>query len=664
MKKYFLILPICMLFLSKGNAQSPLNLLKRADQIARPDIILREEGHLCLSPEENATSLYLPLFQEFVGDGSDTVLFQLLDKMEGNPFIGRGGSDALLWILADAQTPLGALSVRGGGGVSAPGRGFQPTVVADGIARFLVTRTKEELSIAFFRQFKQDLDSSVYLSTLFPYTTEKLRIIDREIYQFDLYLDGMRASFVKDMNTLPMHTQNLLKNKALIRSPHLQILAEDALEVSQNMLDGTAPEALIEWLAKDAAFQQPDRVSALPDAQRNQFVDLGAGFQLLHLLAQTVMTPGGERYEWEAPADVNKQLKNPATQLIYLGLLWQMSHDIRFSDGKSVRDYLTIVGQKAQKTDEFVQLVRNIAGNGHNTLKAIKDYQNSDSLVLFEPYSRFFESFIALTAAGMEFRQLVLDLGNKTDSSQVIFINGMRHVSELRFDIQQKNYSAAVGDLMYVIAYFLPFMDSKWQKKALKYSQFIATVAEAENSQQVEAAIEAVALPPGSSRVKKQNYFSAAINAYTGFSGGGEALENTDTKGFAALSAPVGLTVSWKLGEPKTTRNGRLRTPGSFSLFAPIIDVGGLVAFRFNDPYSSDLPELTWSNLLSPGLYGVWGLGNDLPISVGLGAQRGPNLRKITVNDVQIERSGWRYGAFIAMDIPVFNLFVQTAPRK
>ena len=93
----------------------------------------------------------------------------------------------------------------------------------------------------------------------------------------------------------------------------------------------------------------------------------------------------------------------------------------------------------------------------------------------------------------------------------------------------------------------------------------------------------------------------------------------------------------------------------------PVIDVGAIAAFRFNDPDAGDLPDLKWANLFSPGAYVVWGFAKKWPIAIGLGAQRGPNLRKIN-SDLMPEikeDSGWRYGGFISVDIPVFNFFSQ-----
>jgi hypothetical protein len=188
------------------------------------------------------------------------------------------------------------------------------------------------------------------------------------------------------------------------------------------------------------------------------------------------------------------------------------------------------------------------------------------------------------------------------------------------------------------------------RQKILKYGFFMASVAEAETSDQVAAAIDAVVLPPGSSVVKKQSRWSAALNAYTGLAGGQERLLDVglNPSGFAAVAAPVGITVSKGLGNA-----------GSLSLLVPVIDIGALVAFRFEDDQTDLLPKLAWSNIVAPGAYIAYGFFNNIPVSVGLGAQIGPNLRSINpaLPTAAETAKGWRWGGFISVDIPLFNLY-------
>ena len=217
-----------------------------------------------------------------------------------------------------------------------------------------------------------------------------------------------------------------------------------------------------------------------------------------------------------------------------------------------------------------------------------------------------------------------------------------------------------------------------------KYGNFMALVAKAEDSEQVSAAIEAVALPTGSASIKKKSRFNVSLNAYLGGYYGKESLDiqssfsnQTSTYGFWA---PVGIGASWGLNRA-----------GSISAFISIIDVGAITSFRLRNPtdtiistaFGSDttaaignieqLPEITFQNILAPGINIIYGLPWGVPISVGGGLQRGPMLRKIntvtgTIENGQIsnlikadfQTSAWRWHLFIAVDIPLLNFYTKS----
>ena len=195
----------------------------------------------------------------------------------------------------------------------------------------------------------------------------------------------------------------------------------------------------------------------------------------------------------------------------------------------------------------------------------------------------------------------------------------------------------------------------KVKSTLLVFGTFMANVATAENANQVKAAIRAVAVPPGSSSVKRKSTFNVALNAYFGAGFHREKLNNPlipererwgNTIG---LSVPVGLTASLgALGEKENW---------SMSLFVPILDVGGITSFRLKeDGRTGELPELSFGNLISPGGYLMFNLPKS-PFSIGLGAQYGPQVRKITVNEAEVSSSAWRVGITTSIDVPIFNLF-------
>ena len=195
----------------------------------------------------------------------------------------------------------------------------------------------------------------------------------------------------------------------------------------------------------------------------------------------------------------------------------------------------------------------------------------------------------------------------------------------------------------------------KVKSTLLVFGTFMANVATAENANQVKSAIRAVAVPPGSSSVKRKSTFNVAVNAYFGAGFHREKLnsllipEGERWGNTIGLSVPVGLTAS--LGALGKKENW------SISLFVPILDVGGVTSFRLKeDGRTGELPELSFSNLIAPGGYLMFNLPKS-PFTIGVGGQYGPQVRKITINETEISSSAWRVGITASIDVPIFNLY-------
>ena len=209
----------------------------------------------------------------------------------------------------------------------------------------------------------------------------------------------------------------------------------------------------------------------------------------------------------------------------------------------------------------------------------------------------------------------------------------------------------------------------------IKYGTFLTNLVEAESSKDVKAAIKSAALPTGSSIIKKSTSVSIFLNSYLGGSGYWEDIQpvhdvNEGGKEFAfAIHAPIGPEISF--GSEKLKKVGF----ASWSIFVPIIDLGALTAFRMDDGNSEfDVPSLTLDNIIVTGGFFVLGV-NKAPISLGVGVQKGPQLRQIGTQQVASEGDpqmtetipilsevDWNIKFFISVDIPIFKLYAK--PRR
>jgi hypothetical protein len=88
-----------------------------------------------------------------------------------------------------------------------------------------------------------------------------------------------------------------------------------------------------------------------------------------------------------------------------------------------------------------------------------------------------------------------------------------------------------------------------------------------------------------------------------------------------------------------------------------------MFAYRIQEGGEENLPPLEWKNIIAPGAYfvvdpplGKW------PLTLGLGGQLGPLLRKVEDNGTYTNRDvvGYRIGAFLTFDIPINYLRLKT----
>ena len=193
--------------------------------------------------------------------------------------------------------------------------------------------------------------------------------------------------------------------------------------------------------------------------------------------------------------------------------------------------------------------------------------------------------------------------------------------------------------------------------KVMALVNFVNDMASADDAVAVQKAIESFALPTGSYSIKRKAQFNLSVNSYPGVVAGMELSwkSNATSKAFAmGLTAPVGLSFTW--GQDNQS---------SLGFFIPVIDIGAVTRFRLdNDNETKTLPELSFKNIFSPGLYGHYGFKKS-PLSLYLGAQYGPELKEVTKNattgaDESKFYESMRIGFGIVLDIPLFNIHTKS----
>lgn len=591
---------------------------------------------------------------------------------KANPFIRLEVTDANL-----AKVSRSPLDFSGGSSATSPANGFSVSGFADGLSRFLVKRTKQELSQAFFEEFKESINKEPLLGHFCPATRQHLNLVDQDVYQFNKYLEGLREAFVLDMTALPGHTEGYLRDPEMChdcaKDANGKVMI-DMMHLAQQVVDGEAPIDMIDYLAR------PESAIQSTDATQPVLYNMAGGLRFLDLVSKSLRNPDAKdpMMPWYTAAEIREMFKDPTMQRLYFGLLWQKAGGINLLiKGGTTLPLQSMLGQAAEATatgkalfENWKSALETISGNVHAvqlSVRANASSLNSGS----DDFFRFSEALNNLMLSVNDAGQAILQQAQGQQLIPEEYIFYMRQCNSLYFNVRQRNYTGAVSNVIFILSKIEGQLNQGATKDKisllLKYANFVAAIAEANSPDEVEQAIEMFALPAGSSRMKKQpGRFAVALNAYTGLSLGAEYLQGSSSpKIVGAITAPVGISFSWGMGVKKAKHLNKDKDPkhddprierknwGSLGFFLPLIDVGAVTAYRFKDSTSQDLPELSWNNIISPGAYIVYDLPGKIPVALGYGGQIGPSLRKVDDRGQFVNKSGWRHGFFATVDIPI-----------
>lgn len=599
-------------------------------------------------------SEFTKIMRYYFGANADLTNLEAFLKSQANPYLKDNDVLTLLGQKKDDNIVVGVGGLLGKA-VAAAG-GLDVTTIADGFAKFLVKRSKEELSAAFFDRFKRDLEKEEYkdLRTIFPQTYRTLQSIGDDIYMFQAYIQSLRESFEKDLAALLGNLPAILENHSTYfdARPELKASLQSAFYIGLALQENVHPGEIIE---------------DYPIGYVESFPNIKASFQTLQLLSASLRDEEREGY-WADGTTIKKLAARDGLLLkLYLGLLQQQAGDIVFDPtGRKLTlsevvnsAYPQVASNVPEYRKYFSGLSEQIAGL-ETSIQALKR-STSDS-IRFENYYAVISQSVALMRYLSDAEKLPqFPSGLNIRSTLIPYFDALDATSGIVIDVHRRNYASAIMNCVYLYnlkkSTDATSVSPETSSRLLKYGSFMAAMVQAKSSAEVQDAIEAVALPAGSSRIKRTVQFNVALNAYLGLHLGEEHINVPGSKEqwgpIFGLSAPIGVAVSKRIG-----KNG-----GSVSLFVSLIDIGAVASYRFENETTTQLPPIKLENIFAPGLYAVYGIPRT-PISVGYGWQKGPQLREVAVFDpsnpgatVNTNVDGYRWSFFIAVDIPLINFY-------
>jgi hypothetical protein len=597
------------------------------------------------SPNEQTN--YRTLFNAFTEEASP----------DFNPFLDD-------YFVVPAGGGAGSKSFNAGlGGLFQSVGGTDVTTFADGLAKFLVKRTKEELYVTFFEKLA-DTQKLPEFKILFPRTKE---LVDNfKSWEYANIVNTLKESFEKDLKELlknlpkfaTIDTNNYtgavrarLKRIRDFFGKREGIILLSAVKIGDGVISGD---------------KLPDIIHTVGGQQYlgsiTQDINLKNSFRLLDILSLSLRnSSAGKNYITRSEFD--KLFDSAATRNIFLGLLYaQIKNESIIINGLDIADAIkrgitdfkpyfeNLIDAADVVSDSFKELKTAKAGGEDGA-----DYWAN----LFDSFKDFISEVqnVGLINANIQLPPII-------DS---VFNIG-KQALEIAHDISARNYNAAIISTLNFIARHSDLDKSEFASFLVKYGSFAANVVQADNSDEVEKAIESVVLPVGSASIKKHSQFNIALQAYVGLYGGRQR-QSSDTVFVTAggVYAPVGINFSWGMGNDTVLKhNKKTRGRWATSIFVSVIDISPLVTYRFsnyNEELANDI-KIRLNQIFSPGLQLAVGFPK-IPVSLGGGFNWTPLLTKVEkdkITALNIDTRPFRWQIFMAVDIPLLNF--HTTSRK
>lgn len=542
--------------------------------------------------------------------------------------------------------------------------GLDITNIADGFAKFLVERTKEELATAFFEKFKNAISDSSYkeIQILFPQTYATLNAIGDQIYNYSAYMNALRESFEKDLNSLltqlplVIEQDNSRIGKYFQSHPDLKAVCLSSIYIGNGLLTKQHPGQIIAnydtSLLNDVNLAYPGIIGSV---------------QTLQLFSESIRSQGTDHY-WMGVDSLRLLFNDTVTRDIYFGLIYEKGENIVFGRNDSLRTILRKGYGLSQDLSQFVNYIIGFGKQAALVTDNIKNLEakNGTKSTFLDYYNCYNSALDLIEYASNAYTLPGLD-ALKPANNFMRYMTILRTGGNIALDINRRNYSSAIINSFLIYNFEFPSDNKTDSDKTviknaekvksfiLNYGSFIAAMVQAQNSYDVKSAIEAAALPAGSYRIKRESCFDVALNAYVGFFAGYDAIKGYDAPLFGnstkvnstGITAPIGISTSTSWGGC------------SFSLFLSVIDLGAVAAFRFADDSTKQVPTIRLKDIFAPGAFVSFGIPS-IPISLNLGIQIGPNLHAVnsTQNDYT-DALYWRLSLSVCVDIPIFSLYTK-----
>lgn len=577
-----------------------------------------------------------------------------------------------------------------------PGKFFSPTfqsILLDAAGTIIAVRLKEEITVTYINKFRKKLETlgvDKAFSPLFPNIFEL--VMKGDPFDYDSLggklkkavsddLDNILGNLLVFFDDIDTTIENL-KNSSEIKAKEKLIEAltklkklkdKDlftflllAVDVSDKLIHGSHLIDLLDYLD----FKYKSKIDDKNKTNKNIY-------KIVHLIniVQNNLRAIDESKEkgslsntWIGFSQLNELISVGSGSIEYRGVEYFLAliyyqnksffEDKKFfKKGVILRDLQNFFSDldESKKLDKSKKFIDEKFIPVYQIIVKIDQFSKRKSMTA-EDYADYMQSTLDLIKK--IFREFDKTSSNSDEFGKVIGI--AQKCLDTYKSIYKREYFAVVSNTVDIINLlsngerqkgkffdFLSFL--------VKYAKFMETLANAKDVEDVKGLISSVILPSGSYIHKRRTGGSLTISAHPGFYFGSEKLgDDSVDSAVVGFTAPIGLELCF---------GSKSRTDKSPSLgfFLSVFDLGAVVSYRIKggneEDYKGFPKEITFRQILSPGFSVNFGFKNS-PITIGVGVQRTPQLRKIIEKDAVIdEKKSWRIFARFSWDMPLINIF-------
>lgn len=493
----------------------------------------------------------------------------------------------------------------------------------DGLAIFLVSRAKKELSISFFNGFKNQISNKNYIDfqILFANTYEELNLVDEKVYDFQPYMQTLREKFKEDLDTVATSLQRVIKldstkiGRYLNKNDSLKVPVYAMIDLAVGLHNGNHIGSILEGMNYETENQSMNRFT---------FVTT---LDLFRVLSFALRKEKVDEEYYISQTEMDALLAKNDLLRVFLGLTAAVAKvndgDVKFSESA-----FDLLNSKAEDVSVFKNIIKNYKDGASMLINGGK----TDS-TKFHTYFKGCSKLLSTLALLNDFNSDKLK--NKNQALLFSMVKG----SEMIHSLKAKEYTRAVN-LLTSILLTSGFKGSsaKVARFIGKYGVFMGQIADAKTSDQVQESLEYFAAPVGSWRDKSRDKFSLAVDSFVGF---GMRTGPDSTRNF--LSTPVGLSFNFS-----PLRDNSI----SLSLLTSFIDLGAITSFRFKDNTTA-LAPIFLKQIVAPGAFFAIH-HKKTPLFLNLGFQKSSIINSISPDGTTNQlTSNWRFSCSINVNIPI-----------